>query len=265
MSYIKRLDHAFENAPMLPINASTRYVFFSDCHRGIGGDNDNFLPNAGSYLSALQYYYPRGFTYIEVGDGDELWENFQLSEIMETYKDIFTQLFYFHQAGRLYMLYGNHDMEKKDAPGLFENQRFHEGIILKSPRLPANLYVTHGHQAEFLNSVLWKLSRFLVRYFWTPLEAIGVRNPTSASQSSVRKKKLESRYLDYAQNRDILFLAGHTHKAVLGNRQSPYYNCGCCVHPNCITCIELQGFEISLVRWCNGTRQREVLVSEHLL
>ena len=43
MSYIKRLDRAFEHAPVLPITPQTKYVFFSDCHRGTGNNNDNFL------------------------------------------------------------------------------------------------------------------------------------------------------------------------------------------------------------------------------
>lgn len=41
MSYIKRLNRAFLNAPILPITANTKYVFFSDCHRGSGNNNDN--------------------------------------------------------------------------------------------------------------------------------------------------------------------------------------------------------------------------------
>ena len=41
-------------------------------------------------LSALNYY--KGFTYIEVGDGDELWENRSFSAIVETYRDIFLLL-----------------------------------------------------------------------------------------------------------------------------------------------------------------------------
>ena len=57
MSYQTRLNHAFEKAPTLPINQHTRYVFFSDCHRGIGNKNDNFLQNKACYLSALHPYF----------------------------------------------------------------------------------------------------------------------------------------------------------------------------------------------------------------
>ena len=35
MSYKKRLDRAFENAPLLPVTTNSKYVFFSDFHRGV--------------------------------------------------------------------------------------------------------------------------------------------------------------------------------------------------------------------------------------
>ena len=36
MSYQKRLDQAFENVPVLPLDDNHKYVVFSDCHRGSG-------------------------------------------------------------------------------------------------------------------------------------------------------------------------------------------------------------------------------------
>ncbi len=75
MSYLSRIDHAFSDAPVLPLSENGRYVLFSDCHRGIGTSNDNFLKNQHLYFAALNYYYQHSFCYIELGDGDELWEN----------------------------------------------------------------------------------------------------------------------------------------------------------------------------------------------
>lgn len=259
MSYIKRLDHAFENAPILPVTPNTKYVFFSDCHRGIGNNNDNFFKNLNSYFAALQYYYQYGFCYIEVGDGDELWENKSLSQITEIHNDIFLQLCQFNREKRLYMLYGNHDMVKKYHEPPFDIFPIHEGIILTSDKPPMDLRVTHGHQADFFNSVLWKLARFLVSHVWTPLEYFGVSDPTSAAKNNTKKAKLEKRYLNYAKHSDSILLCGHTHKPTLGNIASPYCNCGSCVHPRCITCIELCGFTMHLVKWYASAEK-----SEHL-
>ena len=38
MSYQKRLDQAFENVPVLPLDDNHKYVVFSDCHRGSGNN-----------------------------------------------------------------------------------------------------------------------------------------------------------------------------------------------------------------------------------
>ena len=285
MSYRKRLDLAFENAPILPLHSNTQYVFFSDCHRGIGDNNDNFVKNASNYLAALQYYYQYGFTYIEVGDGDELWENHDLSQIMEVHSDVFDKLCRFHNNKRLYMLYGNHDIVKKDLPPIFSGSCFYEGVILRSENPSVDFCIAHGHQADLLNSVLWKLTRFLVRHLWAPLENFGVLDPTSASKNNKKKDRLEKKYLNYALENNCHLLAGHSHRAILGTPEAPYHNCGSCVFPKHITCIELCGYNISLIKWyCSAERsphfnsiysqcpptfpvyiKREVLASETLI
>lgn len=253
MSYKKRLDHAFLQAPILPINLDTKYVIFSDCHRGIGNNNDNFLKNGNSYFAALQYYYQRGFTYIENGDGDELWENYTIEQIKEIHGDVFAQLMEFQKKGRLFMLYGNHDMVKRNLSYPHSDFPYYEGLILRLSQ--KDLRITHGHQADVPNSVLWKLTRFLVRYLWAPLEYFGVSDPTNAARNNTKKEKLEKRYLSYARENRCFLMTGHTHRPMLGNAASPYFNCGSCVHPKCITCIELCGHQINLVKWCSSSEK----------
>ena len=157
------------------------------------------------------------------------------------------------------MLYGNHDIEKK-TPGnvhgtIFSCLTVYEGLILKSDNSSVNLHVTHGHQADFFNSVLWRLAKFLVQHLWTPLENLGFSDPTSAAKNNTKKEKIEKRFIEYAKKSGCLLLAGHTHRPMLGNSTSPYYNCGSCVHPRCITWIELAGYNIRLVKWCSCTEK----------
>ena len=71
MSYQKRLDQAFENVPVLPLDDNHKYVVFSDCHRGSGNNNDNFIKNEHLYLAALRHYNRMQYTYVELGDGDD--------------------------------------------------------------------------------------------------------------------------------------------------------------------------------------------------
>lgn len=66
MSYQKRLDLAFDQVPILPLGGDNKYVLFSDCHRGNGTHNDNFLKNEHLYLAALRHYYRLDYTYIEL-------------------------------------------------------------------------------------------------------------------------------------------------------------------------------------------------------
>lgn len=258
MSYKKRLDHAFEKASTLPITYHTRYVFFSDCHRGSGDNNDNFLHNSNNYLAALQHYYQYDFCYIEVGDGDELWENRSLSQISEIHDGIFSLLCQFNCRKNLYMLYGNHDIVKRyygfsSCAAKLCDINVYESLILESSKTPISLYVTHGHQADYLNSSLWRIARFLVRYIWSPLEFFGFNDPTSAAKNNYRKNIIEKRLTNYAKSNSCMLLTGHTHRPTLGDTISPYCNCGSCVHPMGITCIELCGHKMNLVKWREST------------
>ncbi|MDE6906348.1 MAG: metallophosphoesterase family protein [Lachnospiraceae bacterium] len=252
----KRLDKSFKNAPVLPLYPHSKAVLISDCHRGTGNSNDNFLKNQHLYAAALHYYYSRGFTYIEMGDGDELWENRSISVIREIHSDVFWQLSLFERENRLYMLYGNHDHVMKNS-----SDQYHEGLILKMcgcvsedknscPRLRClELYLTHGHQAELLNSTFWKLSRFLVRYLWKPLEQLGVLDPTSAAKNYHRRRKSERRLSAWAVKNNCYLITGHTHRPMLGDENTHYFNTGSCVHPRCITCLEIENASICLVKW----------------
>lgn len=284
MSYTSRLTHAFQNAPVLPLDARSRYVLISDCHRGDGTWGDNFLKNQTLYFTALKHYYTQGFTYIELGDGDELWENRRTSQIIEIHNNVFWLLSLFHRQGRLYLLYGNHDMEKKKPrysdrvcstffctdsqcrQPLFPGLTFYESVILEMCSRGERLYLTHGHQADPLNSTFWRFSRFLVRYFWRPLEHFGVLDPTSAAKNYTHKDRVEQRLSDYALKTGRILITGHTHRPRLDPDKPQYCNTGSCVHPRCITCLEIVGTEMTLVKWTYDTRKDNTLyVSREVL
>lgn len=277
MSYHSRLSKAFQNAPVLPLTRRSRYMIISDCHRGSGNSNDNFLKNHNLYFTALNHYYSQGFTYIELGDGDELWENRKMSQIIEIHNNVFWLLSLFYRQNRLYMLYGNHDMEKKKKgysdgycsayfctesqcmQPLFPGLNFYEGLILESPCQDYRLYLTHGHQADFLNSSCWRLARFLVRYLWKPLEHFGVLDPTSAAKNYTFKDKTELRLSEYAKANNRPLITGHTHRPRL-SADSPYYmNTGSCIHPRCITCMEIDRGMITLAKWSTSVRKDRTL------
>ena len=114
MSFSARMSESLEQALTLPLYPDSKYILFSDCHRGDGRADDNFLKNELVYLAALSYYEKAGFTYLELGDGDELWENRSIRTIREMHPHSFEMLEKFNRKKRLYMVYGNHDMVKKE-------------------------------------------------------------------------------------------------------------------------------------------------------
>ncbi|MGN0402485.1 MAG: serine/threonine protein phosphatase [Acetatifactor sp.] len=263
-SYERRLENAFIGAPVLALRPQTKLVLFSDCHRGIGNGNDNFLKNRTLYLAALRHYYQSGFLYAELGDGDELWENRSFSAIREIHSDVFFLLSLFQKEGRLYQLYGNHDLALKNC----REYPHYSGLILKiCDRTPTTsgtptcleLYLTHGHQADLLNSTLWKLARFLVRYLWKPLEQLGVLDPTSAAKNYHLRRKTEKRLSDWAAKNKYHLITGHTHRPMLEGPGDYYFNTGSCIHPYSITCLELENHAATLVKWHTETRPDDSL------
>ncbi len=285
MSRFKRIAQAQASAKILPVDQSSKLVLMSDCHRSDGNWNDDFAKNQNLAFSALSNYFDRGFTYIELGDGDELWETPKMGDIIAEYSHMFWLLDQFHTAGRLHMLYGNHDVVKRSERwreknccsytdertrqkiSLFKDIEINESIILKSES--SELLLLHGHQADFFNDRLWRLSRFLVRFVWKPLQLIGVHDPLRSSQNVNKRDRVESILTGYADKNNIPIIAGHTHRPVFAGSGGKYYNDGSAVHPRCITALEIENGKICLVKWCVSTKTdgtlyvaREVL-SEH--
>ncbi len=276
-----RLEQVYKNAERICIDKSTKIVCMSDCHRGVGNQGDNFLPNQHLFFAALQYYYDRCFWYMELGDGDELWENKRLRRIVEIHSDAFWMMSRFYKSGRFRMLFGNHDCRKKNADymrthcweyycdredcfrELFPELHAGEGIILENRNTGHEIFLVHGHQGDLLNDTLWPLAAFLVRHLWRPLEMLGVADPTSAARNYKKRKKAEQRLEDFSREKGILVIAGHTHRPVLPRPgEGLYLNDGSCVHPRCITALEIENGAITLVKWCVAVRHNRSLSVE---
>ena len=269
----RHLDEIFRTAERIPFDDASKFILMSDCHRGDGSQADEFFRNENLYLTAMNRYFEEGYTYIELGDGDELWENKKMSDIIQAHPDSFRVLKRFWRAKRLYFLYGNHDMVKKE-PGyaeenlyhfrdsragkeqsLFENVRIREGLVLTyqgsgKKAAGSSILLIHGHQADILNNTFWKLARLLVRYFWKPLELFGISDPTSPAQNQEKKEKVSRRLARWAARENRMLIAGHTHRPMFPETEEPmYFNDGSCVHPLFITGIEIAGGKITLVKW----------------
>ena len=201
MSSDKRLSRAYKRARVVPFDDASKLVFFSDCHRGDNSFADEFANNRNIYFHALSRYYKEGFHYFELGDGDELWENLFFESIFLAHKNVFKLLRKYYQENRLHMIWGNHDMVYKDPKyvkkylssyfelidekdkDLFQGIAYHEAIVLKHTESGQELFLTHGHQADWWNYTFWKWGRFLVRVLWKPLQVWGIADPTSPAKN----------------------------------------------------------------------------------
>lgn len=281
----KCLSKAYEEAIILPYDQDSKFVMMSDCHRGSGNWGDNFLLNQHLFWAALNDYYKEGFTYIELGDGDELWENRCMKEIIQVHSNAFWLMSRFYNEKRLYMIYGNHDKEKsnkklfkkkcteyycetrKKVCPLFPSMQVYESLILEDRNSGNRIFLVHGHQGDFINDQAWRLGRFLVRYLWRTVELWGVKDPTRAGKNYNKKNKVEAHLKKWAEEENKMLITGHTHRPSFPKVGEPmYFNDGSCVHPRCITAIEIEKGAISLVKWHVMTRaDRSLYVTREVL
>lgn len=278
MNVLKRINKVYEASETIYFHDDSKFILMSDCHRGDGNWNDNFSKNQNIFFGALTHYFKEGYTYIELGDGDELWEVPKYYDIIQEHSDAFWLMSQFYKDNRLYFLYGNHDMDKRNPKyvednlhyffkeredrhiPMFKDIKIHQGLILVHRKTKKKIFLIHGHQVDLLNSTFWRPARFLVRYLWTPLESIGFKDRTRTAKNYKKKKSVGKRLSHWAQTNDHILIAGHNHRPMFPKEDGPpYYNDGSCVHPRCITGIEIAGGNIMLVKWSIKTKEDGLL------
>lgn len=264
----KRLTQAFQTARIEYFDEKSRYIFFSDCHRGDNSLSDEFARNQNIYQYALGYYYYNGYTYIEAGDGDELWEHAQFKHIRTAHSDIFHTLQRFHEEERLIMLYGNHNMALRNHDYVTRNFHYYydeyndeetdlfrglepcEAVVLKHRRTGQEILTVHGHQGDLMNDQLWFVSMLMMRYFWRLMHIIGFQNPASPAKNASKRHKIEKMYNKWIESDRKMLICGHTHRPKFPKAEDlPYFNTGCCIHSRGITGIEIVEDQIMLVEW----------------
>ena len=270
----KRLDRAYKNAKIIDFDNASKFILFSDCHRGDNSFADDFANNRNIYFHALKHYFYEGYEYCEVGDGDELWENLNFESILYAHKNVYLLMKQFHDANKLHMIWGNHDMVYRDPKyvekhittyfdpktgkdeDLFRGIEYHEAIVLKHCETNQEVFLTHGHQADWWNYLFWRWSRFMVRVLWKPLNVMGIADPTSPAKNYKELIKVERRTKKWiSENDNLITVVGHTHRPRFPEPGDiAFFNDGSCVHPRSITGIEIENGKISLIKWQIATQ-----------
>ena len=173
------------------------------------------------------------------------------------------------------MIWGNHDMVYRNPDTvkknlstyfdpkvgedveLFGDIKYHEAIVLKHKDTNQEIFLTHGHQADWWNYNFWKWSRFLVRILWKPLNVMGIADPTSPAKNYKELIKVERRTKKWiTDNNNLMTIVGHTHRPRFPEPGDiAFFNDGSCVHPRSITGIEIENGAISLIKWQIATKE----------
>lgn len=206
----------------LPLDAESRYVIFSDHHKGARNRADDFQQCEHTYLQALDYYYQQGYSLIVLGDAEELWEESVLS-VISAYGNIFLSEARFH-PGRYFKVTGNHDnlWENADLVAehlhpFFPDLQLHTGLVLSyhgSAHLSGKLFLTHGHQGT-LDADLFNFLPPLVLPLYREFQNItGLGRTTPAQDDCLRAEHDTQMYRWASRQGKLLLIAGHTHRPV---------------------------------------------------
>lgn len=268
MNTEKRLTRAYQGATIKYFDSNSKYIILSDVHRGDDSVSDEFARNQHIYLHALDYYYSNGFTYVEAGDGDELWEHKIFKHIRLAHSDVFKVLKKLYDDNRMIILYGNHNIYLK-YPKFVENNYFNfydeynqirvdmlksiqplEALVLKSKETEQEIFIVHGHQGDLMNDQFWIISMILLRYFWRFMHVVGFENPSSPAKNLYKRHKVERNYNKWIKRHKMMLICGHTHRAKFPKQNElPYFNTGCCINTRGIPGIEIENNQIQMVDW----------------
>lgn len=268
MRTIPKLNDVYKKAKRIKFNDRSKFIFFSDIHRGDNSLADEFAHNQNIYYYALNHYLEEGYTYIELGDGDEMWEHSHFKHLVNAHSDVYLLLKEFYDDDRFIMLYGNHNMifkhdffvkrelykffdeyEEEKRP-LYPGIEVEEAVILEHEDTGGEILLTHGHQGDFINDQIWFLTMLISRYFWRLLHIIGFQNPASPAKNRHKRHKIEKNYSKWIREHEVMMIIGHTHRPKFPkDGEESYFNPGCCVHPRNITGIEIENGMITLVDW----------------
>ncbi len=230
LSYLtKQIDQGNKKLG-IKLNATThtaKYVVMSDLHKGNGNDADDFKTALPNYLAACNYYNNKNFTYIALGDIEELWEN-DISQVYKEYKNTFEAEKKFINDQKFYKIVGNHDLYWNNTPYFADEWLkklygkkipIYEGILirLKTELKELKILLTHGHQGDKTSDGN-KFSKWFVANVWTKIQAFLDINVNAPSKDFLLRDKHNKLMYEWSmEQNDLLLITGHTHKPVFAS------------------------------------------------
>jgi predicted phosphodiesterase len=222
----RALEQEREDGPTVFDIRSAKFVIFSDQHKGNRDSADDFLICERAYNAALAYYDRLQYTLIELGDVEELWEEWP-ETVLKAYSHTLELESKFHRDGRYLRFWGNHDdawshrdlVEKLLIPALGGIPlKVRETLILQirdGEEELGRIFLLHGHQGTFNSDRIAPLSKFVSRYFWRPVQRFfKIRVNTPATDFELRYAHESAMYSWSCDQPKLVLIAGHTHQPV---------------------------------------------------
>lgn len=213
-----------QGAVTLDLNRD-KLIILSDLHKGIRDGADDFRFSERAYNAALAYYYHQGYILASMGDVEELWEN-RRGPVFDTYERSLVLEGAFHQDGRLWRFWGNHDDNWRYNGELRHLQRVfgggpvtvHQELLLQvvdGEKTLGRLLLLHGHQGTLDSDRFPLISRFFVRYIWRPLQRITRYSPNTPAKDWKLQHGHNNALYQWAERQPgLVLIAGHTHRPV---------------------------------------------------
>lgn len=213
----KKLDDIWESEDT-PIyeTRNKKYTILSDFHLGNGTAVDKFKENEEVALRLLDYHYINGYSLILLGDIEELWR-FSLGEIIGRYNNTVYKSLRRFGNDRVFRIFGNHDIDWRNSDPIRiynnETQLANEAIKLNDINGNAKILLIHGHQGtKDADKYSWFSRKFIRGYrYFEPL--VSLKESPAAPRSPIFKSIEQSRY-NWAKNKKVILICGHTHRAV---------------------------------------------------
>jgi len=220
----KALDHTLQivrQMKRIKLDENSRFIIFSDHHKGAGDEADDFRPCQTTYKTALDHYYENGFNLVLLGDAEELWEN-KIEEVMATYEDVFLSEARFY-PDHYFRIVGNHDDTWNDPEHVaaylepfYSNIQVLPGLVLayESDDLYGEVFLAHGHQGTLDSDVLSGISPHILPIYRQLQNKFSIGHTTPATDDYLRGQHDTQMYRWASQKRRLILIAGHTHRPV---------------------------------------------------
>jgi len=199
-------------------------IIFSDHHKGARDGSDDFRLAEKNYLAALDYYNEQKFFYVNLGDGEELWENTIMS-VMKFNKAPFAKEKLFADRNAYCKIIGNHDLFWKNDPLTAQRYikkmygrelKIFEGIVLRVQLKTkyVDVFCTHGHQGD-AQSDGNAFSKWFISYIWGPLQSfLEINTNTPSTNDSLKSLHNIMMYNWVYEQPYCILITGHTHQPV---------------------------------------------------